>query len=84
MANRKPTDTITLTTKVKVLRKLHLLGCTTEKALLSLSMTDVLRIENLSIRDISVILELQKQVKKHTLYSYLAGYEDSGESEVQI
>ena len=76
MANRKTADVNTLQAKVKVLKKLHLLGCKTEKELLSLTMTDVLKIDNLSIQDIAIILELQRRVKKHTLFSYLAGYEE--------
>ncbi|MGN0245322.1 MAG: hypothetical protein ACI4DK_05095 [Lachnospiraceae bacterium] len=80
MANKKPTDIITLQAKVKVLRKLHLLGCKTEKELLSLTMLDVLRIQNLSVQDIAIILELQRRVKKHSLFSYLAGQEEEATS----
>lgn len=75
MANRRTADVNTLQAKVKVLKKLHTLGCKTEKDLLLLTMTEVLNIENLSIQDIAIILELQRRVKKHTLFSYLAGYE---------
>ena len=66
MANRKTADVNILQAKVKVLKKLHLLGCKTEKELLALTMTDVLKIDNLSIQDIAIILELQRRVKKHT------------------
>ncbi len=75
MANKKQMDSITFQEKAKVLRKLHLLGCKTEKALLSLSMVDVLRIENISVQDIAIILAMQKHVKRHTLFSYLGGAE---------
>ena len=73
MANRKIADVNTLQAKVKVLKKLQRLGCKTEKELLSLTMMDVLRIEDLSVQDIAIILEFQRRVKRHTLYSYLAG-----------
>ena len=76
MANRKIADVNTLQAKVKVLKKLQHLGCKTEKELLSLTMMDVLRIEDLSVQDIAIILEFQRRVKRHTLYSYLAGYEE--------
>ena len=76
MANRKNADVNTLQAKVKVLKKLQHLGCKTEKELLSLTMMDVLRIEDLSVQDIAIILEFQRRVKRHTLYSYLAGYEE--------
>lgn len=73
MANKKPTDITTLQQKVKVLAKLYDSGCKTEKALQSLSIESILGIPNITIQDMTVIMNLQKEVKSHTLFSYLGG-----------
>lgn len=73
MNSKKTEEIITLQRKIKVLKKLYGMGCKTEKALLSLTMLDVLNIENISIQDIAIILAMQKHVKRHTLFSYLSG-----------
>lgn len=76
MANKKPADIMTLPQKVKVLSKLYDSGCKTEKALQGLTMESILSIDGITISDMTVIMELQKQVKAHTLFSYLGGVSD--------
>lgn len=66
-------DKITLQQKVKVLSKLFENGCKTEKELQSLNMESILKIPNITIQDMTVIMELQKQVKSNRLFSYLGG-----------
>ena len=73
MANKKPTDSLTLAQKVKVLQKLFDTGCKSEKDLQALSMESILQIDGITIQDMTVIMTLQKQVKAHTLFSYLGG-----------
>lgn len=73
MANKKPTDSLTLAQKVKVLQKLFDAGCKSEKDLQTLSMESILQIDGITIQDMTVIMTLQKQVKAHTLFSYLGG-----------
>lgn len=73
MANKKPTDNLTLAQKVKVLQKLFDSGCKSEKDLQALSMESILQIDGITIQDMTVIMTLQKQVKAHTLFSYLGG-----------
>lgn len=73
MANKKPTDSLTLAQKVKVLQKLFDAGCKSEKDLQALSMENILQIDGITIQDMTVIMTLQKQVKAHTLFSYLGG-----------
>lgn len=73
MANKKPTDNPTLAQKVKVLQKLFDSGCKSEKDLQALSMESILQIDGITIQDMTVIMTLQKQVKAHTLFSYLGG-----------
>ena len=78
----KHTEDLTMQRKVKVIKKLYCLGCKSEKALLTLSMMDILSIENISIQDIVIILAIQKHVKHHTLFSYLCGTEGNETAEV--
>lgn len=73
MANKKPTDTLTLAQKVKVLQKLFDADCKSEKDLQALSMESILQIDGITIQDMTVIMTLQKQAKAHTLFSYLGG-----------
>ena len=66
-------DTITLQQKVKVLNKLFEAKCKTEKDLQGLSMESILKIPNITIQDMTIITELQKQIKANKLFSYLGG-----------
>ncbi len=75
MASRKATDNMPLAQKVKVLQKLFAFGCKTEKDLQALDMESILRIPNITIQDMTAIMAFQKQVKAHTLFSYLGGSE---------
>lgn len=75
MANRKPMDTNSLSQKTKVLEKLARSDYRSEKELLALNMERILNIDGISLQDMAIILELQKNVKAHTLYSYLTGWE---------
>ena len=75
MREKKTEEIIAFQRKVKVLKKLYGIGCRSEKELLSLTMLDILKVENISIQDIAIILEMQKRVKYHMLFSYLGGTE---------
>lgn len=59
--------------KVKVLNKLFENGYDTEKKLQQLNMECLLKIQGITISDMAVIIELQKQTKTGRLYSYLSG-----------
>lgn len=69
-------DKITFQQKVKVMNKLFEAGCDTEKKLQQLDMEGILKIPNITIPDMNVILELQKQVKINKLFAYLGGGSD--------
>lgn len=75
MANRKTASVSPLQQKVKVLMKLYESGCTAEKELQALSMETILQIPDITVADMQIILELQKQTKANKLFSYLGGDE---------
>lgn len=62
--------------KIKVLTKLVDSGYDTEKKLQQLNIEGILKIPGITITEISVILELQKQTKSNKLFSYLSGGSD--------
>lgn len=64
--------TITMQQKIKVLTKVVESGCDTEKKLLKLEMEDILKIKGITIPDMNIIIELQKNTKAGKLYSYLS------------
>lgn len=74
-------ETGMLQQKVKVLNKLFEANCKTEKDLQALDIESILKIPNITIQDMTVITELQRQVKANKLFSYLGGgsNEQSGE-----
>lgn len=74
-------DTITLQQKVKVLNKLFDAKGRTEKDLQGLSMESILKIPNITIQDMTVIMELQKATKSGKLFSYLGGGTDEQQAE---
>lgn len=74
-------DNITLQQKVKVLNKLFDAKCRTEKELQALTMESILKIPNITIQDMTVIMELQKHTKTNKLFSYLGGGYDEQQSE---
>lgn len=53
----------TFQNKVKVLNKLFDAGCDTEKKLQQLDMAAILKIPNITIPDMTLIMEFQKQTK---------------------
>lgn len=74
MPSRKLEGTaLILSQRAKVLLKLYEFGCKTEKDLQSLTMERALLIPNISIQDLTIIMELQKQTKANKLFSYLGG-----------
>lgn len=73
MAGRKTTSNSPLQQKVKVLTKLYENGCKTEKELQALSMEAILKIPDITVADMQIILEMQKQTKANKLFSYLGG-----------
>ena len=78
MAAKKNANTA-LQQKVKVLAKLYDSGCKTEKDLKGLQ--SILKIPDISVSDMTVITELQEQIAKNRLFSYLGGAEDEQQSE---
>ena len=52
------------------------LSCDTEKKLQQLDMEAILKIPNITIPDMGVIMELQKNTKSGKLFSYLGGGSD--------
>lgn len=75
MAAKKSTNTA-LQQKVKVLAKLYDSGCKTEKDLKALTLPTILKIPDVTVPDMTVITELQEQVAKNRLFSYLGGGTD--------
>ena len=69
-------EKVTFQNKVKVLNKLFDSGCDTEKKLQQLDMAAVIQIPGITILDMSVIMELQKNTKAGKLFSYLGGGKD--------
>lgn len=66
-------EKVTFQQKVKVLNKLFDSGCNTEKKLQQLDMESILKIPGITIPDMTIIMELQKQTKANKLFSYLGG-----------
>ncbi len=66
-------EAATMQQKVNIIRKLNKNGYSTEKDLLKLTLDTVVDIENISITDIKIIIEIQKSVKNGTFFSYLSG-----------
>ena len=71
MAAKKTAAEQGLQQKMKVLAKLFDAGCKTEKDLKALTLPTILKIP-----DMTVITELQEQVAKNRLFSYLGGGTD--------
>lgn len=81
MASKKPTTALALQQKVKVLTKLFESGCKTEKDLKALNLQSILQIPDITVPDMTVITELQDQVAKNRLFSYLGGGTDEQHTE---
>lgn len=69
-------DKFTYQQKTKLLSKLFDAGCNTEKQLQQLDMESFLKIPGITIPDLSLIIELQKQTKANKLFSFLGGVSD--------
>ena len=80
MASKKGANAA-LQQKVKVLQKLYDSGCKTEKDLKALNLQSILKIPDISVSDMTVITELQEQISKNRLFSYLGGADDEQQSE---
>lgn len=65
-------DKTNLQQKVKVMGKLFDAGVVSEKSLQEMSTGQMIGISGITIPEIGMILEFQKQVKTNHLYSYLA------------
>lgn len=63
--------------KMKVMNKLFESGCNTEKKLQQLDMECILKIPNITIPDMTMIMEFQKQTKANRLFSYLSGMNEN-------
>ena len=74
-------EAFTLQQKVKVLNKLFDAKCKSEKDLQALDMESILKIPNITMQDITIIMELQKATKANKLFSYLGGGSDEQQSE---
>ena len=81
MATKKTAAEQGLQQKMKVLEKLFEFGCKTEKDLKALSLQSILKIPDISVSDMTVITELQEQIAKNRLFSYLGGADDEQKSE---
>ena len=66
-------ENFTFQQKTKLLTKLFDAGCNTEKKLQQLDMESILKIPGITIPDMSLIIELQKQTKANKLFSFLGG-----------
>lgn len=76
MAAKKTDAEKELQQKMRVLLKLFSSGCRTEKQIMNITMEDALKIPGITIEDLRAVMEIQKQVKAHTLFSYLGGGTD--------
>lgn len=59
--------------KIKVMNKLFDSECRTEKELQQLDMAKILDIPGITVSDMTIILELQRETKSNRLFSYLGG-----------
>ena len=73
MATKKTAAEQGLQQKMKVLAKLFDAGC---KDLKALTLPTILKIPDVTVPDMTVITELQEQVAKNRLFSYLGGGTD--------
>ena len=66
--------------KTRVLNKLYENGYKTEKELQSLTLEKALSIKGITIPEMAIITELQKQTKAGKLFSYLGGVIDDSDN----
>ena len=55
--------------------------CIRDRDLKALSLQSILKIPDISVSDMTVITELQEQIAKNRLFSYLGGADDEQQSE---
>lgn len=67
------------TRTIKTLNKLFQAGFTDEKAIISMTMDDILELPGISVSEISLINEIQKSIKAGRLVSFLGGVKGEGE-----
>lgn len=60
---------------VKVIGKLLEAGFDSEKAVIAITMDDILALPNISIAEIGIINEVQKAVKANKVFTFLGGGE---------
>lgn len=60
---------------VKVIGKLLEAGFDSEKAVLAITMDDILALPNISIAEIGIINEIQKALKANKVFTFLGGGE---------
>lgn len=65
--------------KMQTILKLKSVGVTTEKALNSVSLEQMLTVEGVTIADLRELVEVQRHVKAHSLYSWLCEEDESME-----
>ena len=66
---------------VKCLSKLICAGFDTEKAVLAMTMDEILSIPGITVAEISLINEIQKAVKANKVFSFLAGTDKEQKTE---
>ena len=76
MAAKKTAVDQGLQQKMKVLAKLFDAGCKSEKDLKALTRPTILKIPDVTVADMTIITELQEQIAKNRLFSYLGGDTD--------
>ena len=76
MAAKKSAVDQGLQQKMKVLAKFFDAGCKSEKDLKALTLPTILKIPDVTVADMTIITELQEQVAKNRLFSYLGGGAD--------
>ena len=58
---------------VKVLNKIFEAGFTDEKAISAMTMDDILSMQGITVADITIINDLQKNIKANKVISFLGG-----------
>ena len=66
---------------VKCFSKLICAGFDTEKAVLTMTMDEILSIPGITVAEISLINEIQKAVKANKVFSFLAGKDKEQKTE---
>lgn len=62
---------ITLSQKLRVMSRLHAMGCRDEKAVAAISLEELIIKYEIPTMELKIIAEIKKAVKANSLYSYL-------------